>query len=436
MTTAIGKEKIAPVQGYSALPAGPSEATALSETLRDYANDPGWSHGDNADTMRSAADEIDRLSADPLPLPAGQSEQPMQQQPIIGKLLDDVLQLQTLWGLNEPGALVRLNDVTRVLIAAAKSAPTPLAVPLPADQNEATIASKTLNQWWVTACESSAHLKEADACIKRYQKLVEELRAAAPLPLPAGPNEPILTWEARIYANHPRSDPQYWPDKLKTIYMSEEIADLRTLAAAPVIPPAVDQSEDAYLIDRLSKLLAGVAIALKGPEPVLTRWSYHDLPEIAATLMLELEIFRANESAAPLPLPAGPSEQPPVSMTTDDAREYLVEYMMKHFTDKTYHRYIRGQRGQVNLAGDFAWQLATALAAAPAAPPAVPEVQGNTLPKGWKMAVDADRIALRSDDGSFAVLHPSEPDCRLSVLYEFVAALALAAAPTQTGEKA
>lgn len=57
-------------------------------------------------------------------------------------------------------------------------------------------------------------------------------------------------------------------------------------------------------------------------------------------------------------------------MTTDDAREYLVEFMMQHFTDKTFHRYIRGQRGEVNLAGDFAWQMARALKdqAAPALP--------------------------------------------------------------------
>lgn len=48
--------------------------------------------------------------------------------------------------------------------------------------------------------------------------------------------------------------------------------------------------------------------------------------------------------------------------TTDEARAYLVEFMNQHFTDKTFDRYIRGlisPGGQ--LAGDFAWQMATAL---------------------------------------------------------------------------
>ena len=37
--------------------------------------------------------------------------------------------------------------------------------------------------------------------------------------------------------------------------------------------------EGAYVIDKLAKLLAEIAIIVNGPEPPLTRWSYHDLPE-------------------------------------------------------------------------------------------------------------------------------------------------------------
>ena len=37
--------------------------------------------------------------------------------------------------------------------------------------------------------------------------------------------------------------------------------------------------ESAYVIDKLAKLLAEIAIIVNGPEPPLTRWSYHDLPE-------------------------------------------------------------------------------------------------------------------------------------------------------------
>lgn len=37
--------------------------------------------------------------------------------------------------------------------------------------------------------------------------------------------------------------------------------------------------ESAYVIDKLAKLLAEIAVIVNGPEPPLTRWSYHDLPE-------------------------------------------------------------------------------------------------------------------------------------------------------------
>ena len=55
---------------------------------------------------------------------------------------------------------------------------------------------------------------------------------------------------------------------------------------------AVDAEEDAYVIDRMGKLLAGVAIALKGPEKALHRHGYQDLVEVAQTLILELELYR------------------------------------------------------------------------------------------------------------------------------------------------
>lgn len=37
--------------------------------------------------------------------------------------------------------------------------------------------------------------------------------------------------------------------------------------------------EQHYVIDKLAKLLAEIAVIVNGPEPPLTRWSYHDLPE-------------------------------------------------------------------------------------------------------------------------------------------------------------
>ena len=73
-------------------------------------------------------------------------------------------------------------------------------------------------------------------------------------------------------------------------------------------------------------------------------------------------------------------------MTINQSRDYLVKFMERHFTDKTFGRYIRGERGGVNLAGDFAWQLARALRMIEAAQPAVPD--------GWKPVTRAGQVKV------------------------------------------
>jgi hypothetical protein len=57
----------------------------------------------------------------------------------------------------------------------------------------------------------------------------------------------------------------------------DAIRDLAAAAKAPPPQPA-QAEEDAYVIERMGKLLAEIAIIVNGPEPPLTRWSYHDLP--------------------------------------------------------------------------------------------------------------------------------------------------------------
>lgn len=65
-------------------------------------------------------------------------------------------------------------------------------------------------------------------------------------------------------------------------------------------------------------------------------------------------------SARAADAPSEPSEPP--RLDTEESREYLVTFMEQHFTDTTFHRYIRGQIGGSGpLAGDFAWQMARAL---------------------------------------------------------------------------
>jgi len=88
----------------------------------------------------------------------------------------------------------------------------------------------------------------------------------------------------------------------------------------------------------------------------------------------------------------------PEPMNTQSSRQYLVEFMEKHFTDKTYHRYIRGEATRNGLAGDFAWQMARALrmlAAAPGNPPEIPD--GSTSATGAPEAPQKPAHGHRDD---------------------------------------
>ena len=69
---------------------------------------------------------------------------------------------------------------------------------------------------------------------------------------------------------------------------------------------------------------------------------------------------------------SNPTELPDLD-STDDARVYLVKFMMEHFSDKTFHRYILGEGQTTVLAGDFAWQMAAALRKIDASSRAQPE---------------------------------------------------------------
>jgi hypothetical protein len=40
-----------------------------------------------------------------------------------------------------------------------------------------------------------------------------------------------------------------------------------------------EQTEEEYLIERLSKLLAEISVIVNGPQPMGVLWSYADLPE-------------------------------------------------------------------------------------------------------------------------------------------------------------
>lgn len=58
----------------------------------------------------------------------------------------------------------------------------------------------------------------------------------------------------------------------------------------------MSREEDAYVIERMGKLLAEIAIIVNGTEPHDTLWSYHDLPEKVRALK------QAQQPAAAVPI--------------------------------------------------------------------------------------------------------------------------------------
>jgi hypothetical protein len=55
------------------------------------------------------------------------------------------------------------------------------------------------------------------------------------------------------------------------------------------------EEEGDAVCKKLSDLLARVAIALKGEPPDMTLWSFHDLPELVATLAIENAILKEQK---------------------------------------------------------------------------------------------------------------------------------------------
>lgn len=85
--------------------------------------------------------------------------------------------------------------------------------------------------------------------------------------------EDAKTEAANAQENYPRSGP----------YRAVQLCD------------AAEIAELDALRDRLSGILNRTAVALRGPEPPLTRWSWHDLPERAAAAIAAIALVRVAE---------------------------------------------------------------------------------------------------------------------------------------------
>jgi len=67
---------------------------------------------------------------------------------------------------------------------------------------------------------------------------------------------------------------------------SDEIERRQARHTCPACEAAARERDDLHaLCDRQADILSRVAVALRGPEPPLTRWSHHDLPERVEMIM-------------------------------------------------------------------------------------------------------------------------------------------------------
>lgn len=80
-------------------------------------------------------------------------------QPIIGRLMDQISALPVLWGLNEPGALLRNSDVFRVLVAAGREQAALAATPAPQPAAKDTCAEMRA---LCSACGGTGDVHRAD----------------------------------------------------------------------------------------------------------------------------------------------------------------------------------------------------------------------------------------------------------------------------------
>lgn len=72
-------------------------------------------------------------------------------------------------------------------------------------------------------------------------------------------------------------------------YPSDEMCNVRWAAAIAALRAEVEalksaDEESCAVVDKLARLLAEIAVTLKGPEPDMTRWSYHDLPQLVSEM--------------------------------------------------------------------------------------------------------------------------------------------------------
>lgn len=210
----------------------------------------------------------------------------------------------------------------------------------------------------VTRAADLAVLLE-DICCQVYQWAQGDARAeAARQPAPALP----VTVRFALSAEQ-KNVIRFAAEALEGLDYEDTAGDLRAILAAaapaaPVAEPSFDQSEFDVMVEKGTKAWAGVPAPRQEPQPVAEQGELQKITD------------------------------------TETARDFLVQWMRMHFSDKTFGFYILK-----HLAGDFAWNLANAIAASqqaaePVAPPITPkhieEIKDLLL---WPVTEDAASAA-------------------------------------------
>lgn len=185
----------------------------------------------------------------------------------------------------------------------------------------------------------------------------------------------------------------------------EVLVELMTVAQHERIEAArvAEIEEMDGLVKRLGDLLSELAVALRGPEPPLTRYGYADLPLRVKTLLEERDVDLAKLAAM--------EQQEPVAWVTETDPEVTMGRGINWFPK--------------NVAK---LPVGTKLYAAPVA-------QAGQVPEGWRIERAPDgALCVSSDDGEHRAFFSPNGHRTARVIAAFLDAM-LAAVPQPAGGK-
>jgi hypothetical protein len=110
------------------------------------------------------------------------------------------------------------------------------------------------------------------------------------------PEREARAWLADHRARFPNS--QHAGYEVACVRVVPEKDRLLSDAADEIERLTEELRESDELQERLSDLLRRTAVALRGPEPPLTRWSWHDVPDRAAAAVAAIEVMQRAAALA------------------------------------------------------------------------------------------------------------------------------------------